>query len=809
TCIATDGGGKAVIFDFTDQNRNYKLQSKPIEALLFLPNSTKIVQTFAKGTIRFSDPYSIHTMASIGGLDKSVKRKLASGNDKLYVASDNGNLLVVGVKLPVVQNKIKLFKPSITALCVDTDARVIVAASADGQIKVIDISTLEILETYKGKINRLSDICFSSDGAEIYTAFQNGELKYFNLETLETFSCQELLKNKKVSRRETELLKLEISNDEVWITFAKKLRSVEIKTRYDYVHQYKAKWDVADNKLTDISRVKKGYFEGLYERGLLSNEVVLDGDRNPIYTTNLSYNGKEAYYSTESNLVFFDAASYSLSHDDAISAIEYIPKANLLVSGSWDGSIRFWDPKTGQLRNKLYLFDEDQFTIFNAENEYFSSKDGIRNIGFRYNNQLFSFEQFDLLYNRPDKVFVNLKDIVGDQLVENYQLAFKKRLSRLGITKDQLSISENIPEFQMEVPNATDQLATLNLNWSTAINEKAKLHVYVNGVPEFGANGLAVGSSSTDSLVNIKLEAGQNNISAYISTESGVKSLRRERTLLSAEKTVSGNLFLITIGCSEYQQSDFNLNYAAKDAQDISTFFEQNKAYKNVNTKTFTNEKVNRGMLDEIEVFISSAQISDVVMIYIAGHGVLSSDLDFYLASYDLDFQNPEGRGIAYEAVEQVLENCASRHKCLFLDACHSGEIDKESAELAISNAETEDGEIKFRAVGNSIVSTGQNSFQLSKNLFADMRPNHGINIISSAGGAEYAMEGAKWQNGVFTYAFLDGISSGKADMNDDGNIELSEIKEYVLKSVVKMTNGAQNPTSRIENLYNDFTIYK
>jgi hypothetical protein len=58
-----------------------------------------------------------------------------------------------------------------------------------------------------------------------------------------------------------------------------------------------------------------------------------------------------------------------------------------------------------------------------------------------------------------------------------------------------------------------------------------------------------------------------------------------------------GNLFLVTIGCSEYQQSEFNLNYAAKDAQDISKFLKQNKAYKNVNTKMFTNEKVNRAIL--------------------------------------------------------------------------------------------------------------------------------------------------------------------------------------------------------------------
>jgi hypothetical protein len=54
------------------------------------------------------------------------------------------------------------------------------------------------------------------------------------------------------------------------------------------------------------------------------------------------------------------------------------------------------------------------------------------------------------------------------------------------------------------------------------------------------------------------------------------------------------DLYLITIGESEFQQSDFNLTYASKDAQDIVTLFEKNKFYKRVNTKTLINEQVTK-----------------------------------------------------------------------------------------------------------------------------------------------------------------------------------------------------------------------
>lgn len=72
----------------------------------------------------------------------------------------------------------------------------------------------------------------------------------------------------------------------------------------------------------------------------------------------------------------------------------------------------------------------------------------------------------------------------------------------------------------------------------------------------------------------------------------------------------------------------------------------------------------------------------------------------------------------------------------------------------------------------------------------------------------EYALESADWNNGVFTYALLSGLKEMKADANKDGKIMLSEIRDYVFKSVSALTNGRQHPTSRIENLENDFRVW-
>jgi uncharacterized caspase-like protein len=196
-------------------------------------------------------------------------------------------------------------------------------------------------------------------------------------------------------------------------------------------------------------------------------------------------------------------------------------------------------------------------------------------------------------------------------------------------------------------------------------------------------------------------------------------------------------------------------------------------------------------------------------MIFIAGHGVLDENLDYFFASYDMDFNNPNQRGIAYEDLEGLLDGIKPLKKVLLIDACHSGEIDKEEVELLATN-EVQVGEIQFRAVGNSVKPKlgMQNTSELTKALFTDLRKGTGATVISSAGGGEYAMESGEWKNGLFTYCMLKGIETKAADQNGDGEIWLKELQEYVQTQVSELSGGKQQPTSRIENSVLDYRVW-
>src|SRR5690606_2009089 len=114
------------------------------------------------------------------------------------------------------------------------------------------------------------------------------------------------------------------------------------------------------------------------------------------------------------------------------------------------------------------------------------------------------------------------------------------------------------------------------------------------------------------------------------------------------------------------------------------------------------------------------------------------AELNYYLASYDMDFKSPGEKGIPYEVFEDILDEIPARKKLILIDACHSGEIDKEEVALIEEVHTTEnDEDISFRAVTSTTLKRVglNNSFQLMKELFNDVKKNSGTVVISSAGG--------------------------------------------------------------------------
>lgn len=554
----------------------------------------------------------------------------------------------------------------------------------------------------------------------------------------------------------------------------------------------------------------------------------LDVQNAPISTVCFSpdsrylVNGTGASFSSPECIIrVWDMQSMSLvktlsDHSNAINGIEFSPDGKHLVSTSIDGTIRLWDSNTFSQIAVLLGKDQFEYIIATPDNYYTASKSGVDLMAFKYQDRGFPFEQFDLQLNRPD-IVLNRLGYASPALIESYKKAYEKRLKKTGFTEDMFNKDFQLPTIDVSTQNLALSTKQKNIMlYVRATDQQQKLdriNVLVNGVPVNGLKGISIkdkNSSSFSDSISIRLSSGSNVISINAMNTAGATSIPFQYTITCTDNSRKPDLYLISIGVSEYKSKEMNLTYATKDAKDLTALFSGSTKYGNIIVDTIFDRDMTVEKIMSLKSKLANTKEDDQVILFIAGHGLLDADLNYYLATHEIDFMNPSKKGLAYDQLEHVLDGIPARRKLLLMDACHSGEVDKEEIQLVAKAEKTEEGEIQFRSVGNTQVQRIglENSFEMMKNLFTDLRKGSGTIVISSAGGGEYAMEGSEWKNGVFTYSLLKGLKDKKADLNKDGKIMASELQEYLQQTVSELTRGKQKPTSRTEILENDFQIW-
>jgi hypothetical protein len=466
---------------------------------------------------------------------------------------------------------------------------------------------------------------------------------------------------------------------------------------------------------------------------------------------------------------------------------------------------------------------KDDWAIVLPDYYYMASKKMHNSVHFVKDMKYYSFENFDLRYNRPEVVIERL-GFASPAYIQMYKKAYLKRIRKMGFQDVAMLEKVTLPEVSLRkhaIPAETTQgTVTVSMKAYSYGANIDRLNVYVNDVPIFGAKGKTVASKQTKDLeetLAIPLTKGKNKIQVSVHDSRGIESLKETVEVLCKKTTQKPTLYVVTIGVSNYKDSEYNLTYAAKDARDLSNIFEANKAkYAGIKKFSFLNEQATKENILKTKNELMQSQVDDEVILFVAGHGLLDDKLDYYFATNNVDFYNPSEKGLKYEELENLLDGIPARKKLMLIDACHSGEVDKDATPSGEGNTTVatvqniENGSVKFRGFKkDKSTSLGfQNSFELMKELFADLRRGTGAMVISSASGAEFAFESDRWNNGVFTYSVLEALRKSATDVNYDGHIQVSELRDYVIRRVSELTGGRQHPTSRNENLEFDFSVW-
>jgi hypothetical protein len=415
--------------------------------------------------------------------------------------------------------------------------------------------------------------------------------------------------------------------------------------------------------------------------------------------------------------------------------------------------------------------------------------------------------------NRPSEV---LKALGGDpSQIEVLSKVTERWLKKLGNPEKQPEpTAADIPTLALtnDVPLwAKGEQVNLQFEAKPGTAPVKDVVVRVNGVDQQRGSNSVDGKSQIER--SIKLAEGQNWIEAVAIDEKGRSSnLLRFRTILQ-EAASPAKRFIIAMGVSKYRDSSMDLEFAAKDATDLSSAIKESTSGPS-EILLLTNDQVTRDSVEKIRAFLANATENDEVVAFCAGHGVLDSNLDYVYASHEFDSANPTATGIKLDDLVDAIGSSKSLKRLLLLDTCHSGQVgEKEEMLLAQMDTDLPKGvrAVKQRGMSVKPVSglSAEGQQRFIEEMFLLPGLHRGINIIGASGGAEFALESAQWNNGVFTATIIEALRDKKADLNGDTRISVSELRDFLAQRVSELTKGAQKPSVVASERDQDFDLIR
>jgi hypothetical protein len=421
-----------------------------------------------------------------------------------------------------------------------------------------------------------------------------------------------------------------------------------------------------------------------------------------------------------------------------------------------------------------------------------------------------NIDQFAVKNNRPDIIVSRLPD-PDPELIAHYYSQYQKRLRKLGLTEDQLSSGYYVPTARIIATKQNDKFIEVKFSLADQKYNLKQYNIFVNDVPLFGAYGREISGNAQEITEKIELISGSNKIEISCMNEKGAESYRA-LTMAAYDKPVQGDLYYVGFGVSQYQDSKLNLQYADKDAKDLSKLYgKMNGQYNNVYIYTYTNEQCTVANIKQARDLLKNAKPDDTLVLFIAGHGVHDRDREatYYFVTYETDINNLSGTAANFEIIEDILQGIPPRNKLFLMDTCESGEIDDTVQAEYFAMADNRG--IKSRALDQerSIKIVGKKEtkrtylYDKDRYIYNDLIRRSGAIVFSACKGGEFSYESDTVKNGFFTCQIINGLKGNAKTEN--GIVTIDSLKEFVMTEVPKLADGKQNPTVDRDNIYQKF----
>ncbi|MFT3705346.1 MAG: caspase family protein [Agriterribacter sp.] len=649
------------------------------------------------------------------------------------------------------------------------DGQKIIATVSDSTIRILSAGNYEIIKSLQVKTGQLPDAHYTTDGKKIIVPCADGSVKLWDAITYQLLNTIPVL-----------------STEAPGILFSADSKKIMTDSAGEKIMI----WNTENGKrLADLSDISQS---------VLYKNFDADG-------------GKAIAVLDDKTIRIWDANSGALLYDvrghvnvDKIRKVAFNDAGKKLATAY-----------------TVYPFDADDSLMLTASGYYQCTPNAAKLLHYVTPDlKVISFEQLDVKYNRPDKILEAMGN-PDTALISSYHNAYLKRINKLGIDTAAFNNNYSVPEADFANRNAIKlEQQTEMLELQIKANDNAypldRYNIWVNEVPLFGQRGISIKNENTRSLnktINIQLSPGDNRIETSVTNVNGIESYRMPLSVkYITTKATPQKVYFIGIGINEFADNSHNLTWCVQDIKDLTTSMQSKYNNQFIILDTLYNQKVTRSNIQSLKQKLLNTSINDKVIIAFSGHGLLSKSYDYYLSSYNINFIQPEVDGIPYDVIESLLDSIPARQKILLLDACHSGEVDKEELQkinnaknALVKNNVTATSGIKGLVGGGGDENSGklglQNSFELMQNLFVNVGKGTGAIIISASGGVQFAQERSELGHGVFTYSVIEA-------MKNNEHMKVADFKKYVGNRVLELTNGLQKPTTRNETIAADWNVW-
>lgn len=478
-------------------------------------------------------------------------------------------------------------------------------------------------------------------------------------------------------------------------------------------------------------------------------------------------------------------------HTGEINAMVASEKANLLVTGSADQTLRLWNLKTHELFVSMF-FAGSQWIAWMPQGYYYSSDEGDKLIGWQV-NQGRDHEGRFIRAGQLKKYLWSPEMVRRAIILRSAKQAVKEM--RPGVDNElQKLLQRKPPEFDIRL--AADQskvrdgyVAVEISGAGQAGTDVADFSILSNSRNVGDVTARSVDGNNT--IVEVPVENGENTIRITGTNEFGYLTERSVTAL--ARKTekaeAKGKLYVAVIGVDKYpfltdacSGHACDLRYPVDDATEFLKVISQKSAPLFSSMETLV--LVNREALDEapdkarqtysiasadgimepdsdtiddqLADFLDRPGEHDTTIIFVAGHGI-NIDEDYYFIPTDGRKQDAErwrrSSLVDWSDIQKSVER-AKGMRFMLLDTCHAANAFNPRLEKDAQDAR--------------------------------------IVVFSATAANNTAAELPELGHGVFTYSILEGLR-GKA-RTSDGGVTLFGLADYISREVVRLTSSRQKP---------------